>query len=46
MVKLMFYKALFAMASVFNLEIEQLDIQTAFLYKAIDEKIFVKQPTS
>ena len=46
MVKPMSYKALFAIISALDLEIEQLDIRTAFLYKTIDEKIFVKQPTN
>ncbi len=43
-VKPMSYKALFEIASALDLEIEQLDVQTAFLYRAIDEKIFVEQP--
>lgn len=41
----MFYKALFAIASALDLEIEQPDIRTAFLYGNIDEEIFVGQPT-
>ena len=44
-VKPMSYKALFAIALALDLEIEQLDVQTAFLYGAIDEEIFVEQPT-
>ncbi len=43
-VKPMSYKALFAIASALDLEIEQLDVRTAFLYGAIDEEIFVEQP--
>lgn len=44
-VKPMYYKAFFAIASALNLEIEQLDVQPVFLYGAIDEEIFVEQPT-
>ena len=44
-VKPMSYKVLFAIASAFDLEIEQPDVRTAFLYRAIDEEIFVEQPT-
>ena len=40
----MSYKAFFAIASALDLEIEQLDVRTAFLYRAIDEEIFVEQP--
>ncbi len=32
----MSYKALFAIASALDLEIEQLDVRKAFLYGAID----------
>lgn len=45
-VKPISYKALFAIALAFNLEIKQLDIQIAFLYRAIDKQIFVEQLTS
>lgn len=41
----MSYKALFAIASALDLEIEQLDVRTAFLYRNINEEIFVEQPT-
>ncbi len=44
-VKPISYKVLFAIASGLDLEIEQLDVRTAFLYGAIDEEIFVEQPT-
>lgn len=44
-VKPMSYNTLFAIASALDLEIEQLDIRAAFLYWAIDEEIFVEQPT-
>lgn len=36
---------MFATASALDLEIEQLDVQTAFIYGAIDEEIFVHQAT-
>lgn len=39
-------KAMFATASALDLEIEQLDVQTAFIYGAIDEEIFVKPCTA
>ena len=39
----MSFKALFAIASALDLEIEQLEVQTAFLYRAINEEIFVEQ---
>ena len=45
MVKPVSYKALFAIALALDLEIKQLDVRIAFLYGAIDEEIFVKQPT-
>ena len=44
-VKPMSYKALFAIAAALDLEIEQMDVQTAFLYGQIDEEIYVEQPT-
>lgn len=40
----MSYKALFAIAAALNLEIEQMDVKTAFLYGAVQEDIFVEQP--
>ena len=39
----MSYKALFAIAVSLDLEIEQMDVKTAFLYKTLDEEIFVEQ---
>lgn len=39
----MSYKALFAIASALDLEIEQLDVRTAFLYGNIDEEILCQQ---
>ncbi|KAI2707448.1 hypothetical protein CBS147333_9344 [Penicillium roqueforti] len=43
-VKPMSYKALFAIGAALDLEIEQMDIKTAFLYRDIDHKIYVEQP--
>ena len=43
-VKPMSYKALFAMGAALGLEIEQMDVKTAFLYGDIDHKIYVEQP--
>ena len=43
-VKPMSYKTLFAIAAALDLEIEQLDVKTAFLYGNIDKKIYVEQP--
>lgn len=41
-VKPMSYKAIFAIAVVLDLEIEQLDMKTGFIYGNIDEKIYVE----
>jgi transposase InsO family protein len=43
-VKPMSYKALFAITAAVDLEIEQMDVKTAFLYGAVQEDIFVEQP--
>jgi Reverse transcriptase (RNA-dependent DNA polymerase) len=43
-VKPMSYKALFAIAASLDLEIEQMDVKTAFLYGAVEEDIYVNQP--
>lgn len=43
-VKPMTYKALFAIATANDWEIEQMDVKTAFLYGKIDEDIYVEQP--
>jgi hypothetical protein len=43
-VKPMSYKALFAIGAALDLEIEQMDVKTAFLYGDIDYEIFVEQP--
>jgi hypothetical protein len=34
---------IFAITAALNLKIEQIDIKTAFLYKAINKEIYVKQ---
>ena len=44
MVKLISYKALFAIGAALDLEIEQIDVKTAFLYGHIDHEIYVEQP--
>ena len=38
------YKALFAIAAALDLDIEQMDVKTAFLYGDIDEEVYVEQP--
>lgn len=43
-VKPMSYKALFAIAAALDLEIEQMDVKTAFLYGYIGHEIYVEQP--
>jgi hypothetical protein len=43
-VKPMSYKALFAIAAALDLEIEQMDVKTAFLYGEVDHEIYVEQP--
>lgn len=43
-VKLMSYKALFAIGAALDLEIEQMDVKTVFLYGNIDHEIYVEQP--
>lgn len=45
-VKPMSYKALFAIAAALDLEIEQIDVKTAFLYSAAEEEAFVEQAHS
>ena len=41
----MSYKTLFALATEHDLEIEQMDVKTAFLYGELDEVIYMDQPT-
>ena len=44
-VKLMSYKAIFAMTAALNYEIEQMNVKTAFLYENIEENIYIEQLT-
>jgi len=41
-VKLISYKALFAIAAALDLEIEQIDVKIAFLYGKVLKRIFIK----
>jgi hypothetical protein len=34
---------IFAIAAAFDLKIKQIDVKTAFLYRVINEEIYVKQ---
>lgn len=43
-VKPMSYKAIFALAAALDLELEQMDVKTAFLYGPVTEEIYVEQP--
>lgn len=43
-VKPMSYKMLFALAAALDLDIEQMDVKTAFLYGEIDGEVYVRQP--
>jgi len=43
-VKPMSYKAIFAIAAARDLELEQMDVKTAFLYGNIDEEVYIEQP--
>ena len=38
------FRVIFALAAYFDLEIEQLDVQTAFLYSDLEEVIYAEQP--
>ncbi|KAF4458829.1 Gag-Pol poly [Fusarium albosuccineum] len=42
-VKPMSYKAIFAIAAALDVEIEQIDVKTAFLYRDVDEEIYLKK---
>ena len=42
----MSYKALFAIAASLDLEIEQMDVKTTFLYSLVEEDVYIQQPTS
>ena len=44
-VKPMSYKALFALAAALDWDLEQMDVKTAFLYGAVEEIIYMMQPT-
>ena len=44
-VKPMSYKALFALAAALDWDLEQMDVKTAFLYGAVEEVIYMIQPT-
>lgn len=44
-VKPMSYKALFALAAALDWDLEQMDVKTAFLYGAVEELIYMYQPT-
>jgi hypothetical protein len=33
---------IFAITAALNLKIKQIDVKTAFLYRAIDEEIYIK----
>ena len=37
-------RTILSMAAIMNLEIEQLDVKTTFLYGELDEEIYVQQP--
>jgi Reverse transcriptase (RNA-dependent DNA polymerase) len=37
------FRVIFALAAYFDLEIEQLDVQTAFLYRDLEEAIYAEQ---
>lgn len=43
-VKPMSYKMIFAIAAALDLELEQMDVKTAFLYGSVKEEIYVTQP--
>ena len=44
-VKPISYKALFALAAALDWDLEQMDVKTAFLYGAVEEEIYMQQPT-
>jgi hypothetical protein len=41
----MSYKAIFALATAYDWEIEQMDVKTAFLYGEINIDIYMELPT-
>lgn len=44
MVKPMVFQVLFTIAAYYNLDIDQMDVKTAFLYGLIDQLIYVEIP--
>ena len=38
-------KAIFLLAAIYDLELEHMDIKTAFLHRKIKEKVYIEQPT-
>ena len=44
-VKPISYKMIFAITAALDLKIEQMDVKTAFLYRAINKEIYVEQLT-
>jgi len=45
-VKLQTYKTLFALAAHYDLEVDQMNVTTAFLYGFIDQIVYVELPHS
>lgn len=45
-VKPMAFRTLFALAAFFDLDIDQMDVKTAFLYSLIDQLIYMEIPKS
>lgn len=45
-VKPIAFRVLFAIAAFYNLDIDQIDVKTAFLYGLINQLIYVKMPKS
>ncbi len=45
LVKPISYKSIFAIVAAKDLEIEKIDVPTAFFYKDIEEEIYVQKPT-
>lgn len=44
MVKLVAFKVLFAIAAYYDLDIDQIDIKTAFLYSLINQLVYIQIP--
>ena len=40
----MSYKAIFTIAAANDWDLEQMDVKTAFLYRAVEEEIYVELP--